>query len=68
MNVLDPATLRTVAADLDNERETETRHIQHCRCGVPTIHAARVGLLDDLAARLRTAAIRAELKAKEATA
>jgi hypothetical protein len=63
---LDPATLRVLASDLDVERETEHRAAQYCGCGNPAVHAVRVGLLDDLAARYRTRALKVEIDAKEA--
>lgn len=51
---LDPATLRALAAELDDEEEAARRE---CRC---TIHILLADLLRDRAALYRTRAIRAE--------
>jgi hypothetical protein len=64
MTVLDPATLRHVAAELDQRGDEEARcAADQCLAAVP--HTVRARLLHELAAELRTWAIRATTKAGE---
>lgn len=65
---LDPATLRALAADLDEERWVELHHAAgHCTCRSGGFHTGRAALLDDLVHRYRSKAIEAELAAKKTT-
>jgi hypothetical protein len=64
MTVLDPGTLRHVAAQLDQRGDQEARCARDdCLAAVP--HTVRALLLQDLAAELRTWAIKATTKAGE---